>query len=304
MRWGTLALTKPYYVFRPSQLFRRLLRSGGLKPGGGEFETVVLPWGLEIRFRPGEMIGASIARTGLYDLWVSETIHRLLEPRELAVDVGANIGHMTSIMAVRVGQQGRVIAFEPQPEVFAELSHNVNRWKGQSGIGQIQVYEIALSDHSGRGSLRTPEGFQQNRGTASLVTAHQAPDGNSTLHEVSLERLDELLGPEDRIGLLKLDVEGHEIHVLRGATGLLGTGRIRDIIFEEHAPYPTETTRCLEDAGYTLFRLTQAFWGPTVSPVSAAPARPGWEPPNFLATAEPSRALSRLQPRGWQALGR
>jgi FkbM family methyltransferase len=331
MRWSALALNKPYYVLRPSQLVRRLLRAGRGRPRGEEFESAVLPWGLTIRFRPGEMIGSSIARTGLYDLSVSEVIYRLIDPGELAVDVGANIGHMVSLMAVRVGPAGRVIAFEPQPDVFAELSYNVERWKGHPGcergslarpLGRITALEMALSDHSGKGSLLTPEEFQQNRGTASLVCSHPSLDGQSTIDEVSLARLDELFQPDDRIGLLKLDVEGHEIHVLRGAAGMLDRGQIRDLIVEEHAPYPTEVTRCLEAAGFTLFRLGQSFWGPEVraataepmpafgpragspDPLPVASTRRSWDPPSYLATRDPERAVARLRARGWRALGR
>ena len=68
--------------------------------------------------------------------------------------------------------------------------------------------------------------------------------------EVPTDTLDGLTGADGQIDLLKLDVEGHEAAVLHGATGLLGRGAVRDIIFEEHAPYPSPTTRLLEGQGY------------------------------------------------------
>ena len=61
------------------------------------------------------------------DLAVSEALWRLLDPGALALDVGANIGFMTNLMAWRSGPCGRVLAFEPHPEVFRSLAENVER---------------------------------------------------------------------------------------------------------------------------------------------------------------------------------
>ena len=55
-----------------------------------------------------------------FDLISCEAIWRLLDEGELALDVGANIGYMTSLMAARLGKNGRVIAFEPHPVLFQE----------------------------------------------------------------------------------------------------------------------------------------------------------------------------------------
>src|SRR5947209_8761809 len=130
-----LLINKPYYLFRPSQLLRRLIRLLRQRRAVGEWEQAILPWGHRIRYRPAEMIGSSIARTGLYDLCVSETLYRLVGPADLAVDAGANIGHMTSLMADRVGLAGKVIAIEPHPELFAELENNVRHWRDYRGVG-------------------------------------------------------------------------------------------------------------------------------------------------------------------------
>src|ERR687886_1998553 len=103
-----LQLDKPEYFFRPTQLIQRLRQHLIHKTPSGEFEKIRLPWGVDIRVRPTETIGSSICRLGVYDLTVSEVIWRLLEPGEQAVDVGANIGYMTSLMAARVGKTGNV----------------------------------------------------------------------------------------------------------------------------------------------------------------------------------------------------
>ena len=119
------SLGKPEYVFRPSQIIRRLQREFQI---ARESEEVVLPWGLPIRVFPNETIGSCIWRTGVHDLVASEALWRLLDPGETAVDIGANIGYMTGLMARRAGPRGRVIALEPHPDIFAELQRNVGEW--------------------------------------------------------------------------------------------------------------------------------------------------------------------------------
>src|SRR5205823_4777209 len=157
-----------------------------------------------------------------------------------------NIGQMTGLMALRAGKSGKVIAFEPHPELFRELSANVDRWSAHPRIAPIILHAVALSDRCGTGQLRVTDYFAQNRGSASLVEGEGAGDTTSTLYEVPLRRLDETLESEERIGVMKLDVEGHELSVLQGAAGLLDARRIRDLVFEEQHGYPTAVTDLLE----------------------------------------------------------
>src|SRR6266404_6885479 len=90
---------------------------------------VELPWGLRIKINPHDAIGYDIASQGLYEIGVTETLWRLTEPADLAIDAGANIGYMTSILGIRVGPKGKVISFEPHPEIFESLRDNVDIWK-------------------------------------------------------------------------------------------------------------------------------------------------------------------------------
>ena len=69
---------------------------------GGTVRTD-LPWGSLIHVRPDDVIGAKVLKLGLFDLDVCETIARLAVAGDLLLDVGANIGQMTSLMAVCSG---------------------------------------------------------------------------------------------------------------------------------------------------------------------------------------------------------
>lgn len=298
---GRNFLNKPYYLFRPSQLVRRGAMTLRRPSAAPEIAEARLPWGATITVHPDDEVGSSILKIGLFDLPVSEAIWRLLDADETGLDVGANIGHMTSLMASRVGAGGTVKAFEPHPEIFRELSANAARWGRDAGTGRICLHELGLSDRAGSALLRTPDDFAANRGAAALVEARDSAAPGSRAHEVQLARMDDLLHDDD-VGVMKIDVEGHELEVLRGATGLLRAGRVRDIVFEEWDSFPTPVTTLLEEEGYTLFSLDQSLLGPLIGPASKRSASRAHQAPSYIATRKPTRALARLKRRGWAVL--
>lgn len=301
----------PELFFRPIQVLRLCKRVRARTPN--EFEEVVLPWRHKIRVRPDEYIGSCIWTMGLYDLCLCESIWRLLDPGEFAVDVGANIGQMTSVMAARVGKAGKVFAFEPHPEVYKELVANINLWADAPDLAQIYPTKVALSDQTDEGRLYIPEskiwgaGFGTNRAIASLdVDSDNTSVNQKNYVVVHLDRLDQLIEDAECIGLLKIDVEGHELPVLNGARNLISKNQIRDILFEQHAkcPYPTPVTNFLEECGYTLLYLSQEFFGLDVGSLKEAGDKYSNRVYyNCLATKEPERALTRLKKRGWAVLG-
>jgi FkbM family methyltransferase len=288
---------KPHYVFHPLRMLRRA-RYGG---PSDRREIAQLPWGLPLEVGADEAIGFTILTTGVFDPCVTETMHRLIDPGELVLDVGANVGYLTSLAAARAGTGGRVMAFEPHPVVFELLSANIARWNGGQ-VAEVQAQQLALSDHAGTAELNAGHSFHANMGLSSLE-ASTGTTAEDVLVPVEVKRLDEVIGAEQRVGLLKIDVEGHEPGVLRGSRQLLESGTIRDVIFEDHHPYPDDSTRLVEDAGYRLFSLSNDLFGVNLG----APAERGevreWPGASYLATRDPERAVQRLKPRGWQIEG-
>jgi FkbM family methyltransferase len=289
------ALNKPYYLLRPGQALRRVRLSRAATPRG--LARAPVPWNREFEAYPGDEIGSDIWRTGVFELVVSETIARLLDPGELAVDAGANIGYMTTLMASRVGSGGRVIAYEPHPDLHRVLRSNAERASRGCDLALLQA---ALSDRTGTGHLVTGSDFETNMGTAALLPPGREPPAGAM--RVPLERLDDRLADIDRVGLIKIDVEGHELSVLRGARRALARRRIRDVVFEEHGTAPTPITRLLESAGYVIFGLDQRVLGPRLVTPGAPRACPLWVAPSLLATLDAERARSRMRPRGWTVL--
>ncbi len=266
---------------------------------GGE-AVCALPWGLPLHVWPQEAIGYAVLVSGAFDPCVTETMYRLIDPGELIVDVGANVGYLTSLSVVRAGGDGVVIAFEPHPAVFGLLERNASIWDGRSRLAKLELRRIALSDRMGHAQLAAGSALRTNMGLATLEHSDTVPAND--LVPVDLRRLDDEIG-DRTVGVLKIDVEGHEPQVLRGAARLLERGLVRDVIFEDHESYPDAATEMVESAGYKLFDLDNDLLGLCLGPPSSRGRRSGWPGPSYLATREPDRARARLAPLGWQVPG-
>jgi FkbM family methyltransferase len=296
-----LRLATPAYFFQPLQILRRLRLEYLWRSKREAFVT--LPWGLPIRINLHEAIGFNIASQGLYEIGVTETLWRLTEPGDLAIDVGANIGYMTSIFGIRVGQKGKVISFEPHPDVFESLRENVEIWKQDRRCGSFVLQQAALGKESGQALLHTNEWFQTNRGTAWISNKVEDSPDLKTI-EVKIRDLDSLLDAGETIGVMKMDVQEHELGVLQGMTRLLKRHAVRDIVFEELAAFPAPTHEYLKSNGYSIFALQESFAGVRLLPDAQADFDPVIGPvPNYLATLDPSRAKSLLRPGIWRSFG-
>jgi hypothetical protein len=116
--------------------------------------------------------------------------------------------------------------------------------------------------------------------------------------------LDSFLGEDEKVGILKMDVQGSELAVLQGMTRLLERKAVRDIVFEEEAPFPAPTHKYLKSMGYSIFGLQEQFTGVRCLP----DAQPNFDPvigpvPNYLATMNPARAKARFGPAMWRSFG-
>ena len=147
--------------------------------------AVQLAWGLPIEVDAKAWIGIDIINIGTHDRVVPEAIWRLLDSGEQAIDIGANTGQNASIMALKSGPQGHVTAFEPGPEQ--------------------ECRELAT----------LPAGADRD----------SAPGAVGSDVEIDMTTLDDYASFAGEIGLIKIDVEGHEGAVMEGAAMLLADSR-------------------------------------------------------------------------------
>ena len=187
-------------------------------------------------------------------LRIREAIYRLSAEREpelvhlellgrnrgTAIDAGANFGFYTTRLA---DLYDRVHAFEPHPHLFRQLV--------DAGLPNVEVRQMALSDRDGEETLHIP--LQNGRallGWGSL----EKPDehGAASSLRVKLARIDEL--PLRDVAFIKIDVEGHEINVIRGAMATIARDR-PDILCEAKGGHPDEIEALLAPLGYRRERL-------------------------------------------------
>lgn len=129
------------------------------------------------------------------------------------IDVGANIGYWTTAMAGAVGPSGRVFAFEPLAGTYRLLQKNVLA----NYLHNVALFNVALSDRDGEALLAA----DRSQTHQSHLVANAGPATEAV--PVMLSTLDRF-EPQlrlDRLSFLKIDVEGHEVAVLRGAKKLL-----------------------------------------------------------------------------------
>jgi FkbM family methyltransferase len=144
------------------------------------------------------------------------TLRSLIRPGMVIADIGANVGFYALEMARSVGPHGRVLAFEPDPLTFKLLQERVNR----SSLVNIETYQVALGDTSGRAALYCSA---YNRADNRLSPSHT--ESHVEVCEVDVCPLDEFLSRRDiHIDALKIDVQGNEQQVLRGAEATLRRG--------------------------------------------------------------------------------
>lgn len=149
---------------------------------------------------------------GLLDASVDLCILHSLAPGDTFIDVGANIGMTALLAAHAVGPGGKVIAFEPNPDVYERLLWHIR----ENALGQVDARQCALSDREGVLQLTVPPTMNTGAATLGALPArHRGRIG--AVYEVPVHIGDEALGPLGGAPVfIKLDVEGHEPFALRG----------------------------------------------------------------------------------------
>lgn len=165
-------------------------------------------FGATLRCNLDDMIPRMIFYFGFWEPNNSALISSILQPGDVFVDVGANIGYYTLLASSLVGPSGKVISIEASPEIFAQLSKNV----AANSNSNTRLLNLAASDV--RGELLLYGGTKWNRGATSTVIYNSDQKLEA---RVPAAPLDEILLEEElkRVALVKIDIEGGELPVLQ-----------------------------------------------------------------------------------------
>ena len=177
-------------------------------------------------------------------------LERFLSPGKTFIDVGANFGIYTVVASKLVGEAGHVIAFEPTAQSFAVLRQNI----ALNGLTNVLAFQAALSEKAGTAWLYHGTDPVRN-------SLGKDPSWEGGGEYVSTESLDNVLQREalERVDVIKMDVEGAEELVLRGATRAL-TSMLPVVIYEVNPESSSRLglsmhggTKLLERLGYEFF---------------------------------------------------
>jgi len=149
-------------------------------------------------------IDSKIYYTGYWEAEVVRTIRRLVRPGDTAVDIGANIGYLTLVLAHQTGAKGRVLSFEASDWSYRRLVENI----GLNHFDWVNPEQFAVGDTAVSAiELRLPCGYRLD----GRITA--------TNQTVEVVTLDEYIAARhiDRVDFIKSDTDGMEANVIRGA---------------------------------------------------------------------------------------
>ncbi len=194
-----------------------------LDPGG---ELKLRAQGLTWHLDPRDYVQKDLFWFGVKDRWEMRHLRELINAASdpVCLDVGANFGYYSLLLAVHCRRVGRVFAFEPIPQTANRLMKNID----ENGLsGTIQVKRVALGATAGRASLGKGEGD-----TGKTFLSEPTESGET----VPVTTLDRFVAEErlEKVDFIKLDVEGFEPSVVQG--GMESLKRWHPLLFMELNP--------------------------------------------------------------------
>jgi FkbM family methyltransferase len=242
-----------------SGVIQRLIRT--LYPYGGVRRVL---WGpaAGMRFSVEPTMGVTYAIG--HPLAMPRYFDAHLSPGMTVFDVGANKGQMMLLFAKLVGPRGRVVAFEPAPAEFRALQRNV----ALNGLDQVTTVQAAVSDAAGEMTFMYDAANPTQGKLRDVEPTYSVPGAVPV--PVPTRPLDDFLAQGLRPNLIKIDVEGGGLAVLRGAAQILETIGPR-ILIELHGP---EEQLAVRDE-----LLSRRYVAETIDGVRVEDPTAGWNSP-------------------------
>lgn len=171
-------------------------------------------------------IGQELRLFRTHEPLATRLLSGLVNPGDCVLDIGANIGYYALLLSRLVGSDGEVLAVEPHPENFRLLTHNL--WLNR--VENVRVAQAAVSDEEGRAELTVSAASNWH----TLASEPSQGGRRIVVPTVTVDKLRNLWGKP--IALIRMDTEGYEGHILRGAQETLRTDR-PNIVVEVHPAF-------------------------------------------------------------------
>jgi FkbM family methyltransferase len=212
---------------------------------------------------------------GYWEMWITQVLLRYVKPGMHVVDIGANLGYYSLLLADCVGPQGHLWAIEPNPEVFDLMrqSMEINGLLSQATL----VQKACGSSHGERLILKVPVRYPADATTA--INAFEAsPDVAVKKFECETTCLDTLLREQGHLDLIKIDAEGAEQAIWEGMQGVLRQHTQMVIVMEFHAGWYADAHRFLDQIMAHGFRLRYIEADASIRDIGVAQllANPDW----------------------------
>lgn len=196
------------------------------------------------RTHPQDTCISDCLRTGiLFEKFIVSYVRQFIDPTKNILDIGANIG-VHSVVYSNYLTTGQVYAFEPQKVVYDILVQNIDI----NNCSNVTTFNIGLSDTNSTLFMNAYYDEKQNQGAFSICSE---TDHTKGIH-IECKKADDL--NLQNIGYVKIDVEGHELHTLKGMKNILIQNKPA-ILIEVHETSPTkaEVFSLLEELGYSQY---------------------------------------------------
>jgi len=174
-----------------------------------------------------QLIAKKLALYGGYEEYLSELLISIAQPGSVVIDIGADIGVHTVPLAARVGKQGRVIAFEPDPDNYQILTRNLQA----NNLSNVIAHNLAISSESGKALLYQDA---SNRGALSLNPSNVAKC-TEPIEAVPVKTVvgdDFLEEYKKNVSLIKIDIEGAEPIALQSLEKTISANPDVKVVFE------------------------------------------------------------------------
>jgi len=196
-----------------------------------------------------------------YEPAVRREFERIVSKGVNVIDIGANMGYYSILASRMIGPTKRVFAFEPQARMVTKLRRNIEL----NALQNVEIFPFALADTPGTVTFHVPPEGAEGLGSMRANGRFQVV---KTV-DVETQRLDDVMVKlgNPKIGLVKMDAEGAELLILRGAERLLSSPDRPDLIFEAYEKNCKPFGYCVFDLlkyinsfGYRVRQLDQDDW--------------------------------------------